>query len=76
MDKAPTRLRAVRSLIVAQRPALADELDAISDAHLIVIVEYALDLSEIIDPISLEAKAMRERIREMISDARCHPTLQ
>lgn len=76
MDKAPTRLRAVRSLIVAQRPALTDELDAISDAHLIVIVEYALDLSEIIDPISLEAKAMRERIREMISDALCHPTLQ
>lgn len=41
MEKAPTRLRAVRSLIVAQRPALTDELDAISDAHLIVIVEYA-----------------------------------
>lgn len=76
MEKAPTRLRAVRRLIVAQRPGLTDELDAISDAHLIVIVEYALDLSEIIDPISLEAKAMRERIREMISDARCHPTLQ
>lgn len=76
MDKAPTRLRAVRSLIVAQRPALADELDAISDAHLIVIVEYALDLSEIIDPISLEAKAARERIREMMTDTRCHPTLQ
>lgn len=76
MEKAPTRLRAVRSLNVAQRHAVTDELDAISDAHLIVIVEYALDLSEIIDPISLEAKAMRERIREMISDVRCHSTLQ
>ena len=68
MDTDHSGLRALRRIILAANPVLANRLDSVSNTELIVLVKLAIDLSIEIDADSFEVEAMRGMLRELIAD--------
>jgi len=68
MDTDHSGLRALRRILLAVNPLLADHIDSVSNAELIVLVKLAVDLSIEIDAESFEVEAMRGMLRELIAD--------
>ncbi|NIE75536.1 hypothetical protein F3J45_13930 [Pantoea sp. Ap-967] len=68
MDTDHSGLKALRRIILAANPVLADHIDTVSNAELIVLVKLAIDLSIEIDAESFEVEAMRGMLRELIAD--------
>ncbi|MDH4842995.1 hypothetical protein E8E78_03610 [Pseudomonas sp. BN505] len=68
MDTDHSGLKALRRIILAANPLLADHIDSVSNAELRILAKLAIDLSIEVDADSTDVEAMRGMLRELIAD--------
>ncbi|MFG0860870.1 hypothetical protein [Pseudomonas mosselii] len=68
MDTDDSGLKALRRIILAANPLLADRIDSVSNAELRILAKLAIDLSIEVDADSVDVEAMRGMLRELIAD--------